>query len=71
MLAIHNINIDNTKGVKFMIRKRMEAANKVQEAHKQSILRSLEHRLEVARAKGDENLVRQIEAENQIFQVNK
>jgi hypothetical protein len=67
MLAIHDIKIDNTKGVKFMIRNRMEAANKAQEAHKQSILRSLEHRLEVARAKGDDNLVRQIEAEIRYF----
>ncbi len=67
MLAIHDIYIDNTKGVKFMIRNRMETANKAQEAHKQNILRSLEHRLEVARAKGDDNLVRQIEAEMRHF----
>ena len=36
---------------------------KYKHLHKQSILKSLEHRLEVARSKGDENLVRQIEAE--------
>lgn len=46
-----------------MIRSRLEAAKKARELHKQSILKSLEHRLEVARSKGDENLVRQIEAE--------
>lgn len=50
-----------------MIRNRFDAAKKAQEAHKQSIRRSLEHRLEVARAKGDENLVRQIEAEMRYY----
>lgn len=32
-------------------------------AHRDSLKRSLQHRLEVARAKGDEALVRQLEAE--------
>ena len=32
-------------------------------AHRASIEKSLQHRLEVARANGDENLIRQIEAE--------
>ncbi|WP_169927034.1 arginine synthesis PII-interacting regulator PirA [Brunnivagina elsteri] len=50
-----------------MIHNRVEAAKKAQEAHKQNILRSLEHRLEVARAKSDDNLVRQIEAEIRYF----
>jgi hypothetical protein len=46
-----------------MVRSRLEAGKKAQEAHQQSILKSLQHRLEVARSNGDENLVRQIEAE--------
>ena len=33
------------------------------EAHRVSIQKSIQHRLEVARAKGDETLVRQLEAE--------
>ena len=33
------------------------------EAHRNSIQKSLQHRLEVARSKGDENLIRQLEAE--------
>jgi hypothetical protein len=33
------------------------------ETHRINILKSLEHRLEVARAKGDKNLIRQLEAE--------
>jgi hypothetical protein len=48
-----------------MIRNRIEAAEKAREAHKQSIKKNLEHRLQVARAKSDENLIRQIEAEMQ------
>ncbi len=50
-----------------MIRNRFEAAEKAREAHKQSIKKNLEHRLQVARTKGDENLIRQIEAEMQYF----
>jgi hypothetical protein len=41
----------------------MEAAKKAQQLHRQNLQRSLEHRLEVARAKGDEQLIRQLEAE--------
>jgi hypothetical protein len=67
MLIIHDIDIDNIKEVKFMISNRVASAKNAQEAHKQSILRSLEHRLEVARTKGDDNLVRQIEAEIRYF----
>ena len=34
------------------------------QAHRDSIKKSLQHRLEVARASGDEQLVRQLEAES-------
>lgn len=50
-----------------MIRNRFEAAEQARETHKQSIKKNLEHRLQVARVKGDENLIRQIEAEMQYF----
>ncbi|MBF2067447.1 MAG: hypothetical protein IGS39_23975 [Calothrix sp. C42_A2020_038] len=50
-----------------MIRNKLEAAAKAREAHQQSIKKNLEHRLQVARAKGDENLIRQIEAEMNYF----
>jgi len=33
------------------------------QTHRANIQRSLEHRLEVARAKGDESLIRQLQAE--------
>ncbi|MDZ8186843.1 MAG: hypothetical protein RMX96_18580 [Nostoc sp. ChiSLP02] len=42
---------------------RLQAARKAREAHRENIQRSLEHRLQVARAKGDEQLIRQLEAE--------
>jgi hypothetical protein len=45
-----------------MNRKR-EDLQRVSDVHRANIQRRLEHRLEVARAKGDENLVRMLEAE--------
>lgn len=42
---------------------RQEILKKAASAHRESLLRSLERRLENARAKGDENLVRLLEAE--------
>ncbi|MFB2835698.1 hypothetical protein [Floridanema evergladense] len=45
-----------------MNRKR-EDLQRVADVHRANIQRRLEHRLEVARANGDENLVRMLEAE--------
>lgn len=50
-----------------MSNNRVQAMQKAREAHKQNIQRSLEHRLQVARAKGDEKLIRQLEAEMNYF----
>ncbi|MFQ4146732.1 hypothetical protein [Chlorogloeopsis sp. ULAP02] len=50
-----------------MITNRLEAVRKAREAHRESIRRSLQHRLEVARARGDEKLVRQLEEEMRYF----
>jgi hypothetical protein len=50
-----------------MITNRTEVVKKAREAHRENIRRSLQHRLEVARAKGDENLIRQLEAEMKYF----
>lgn len=50
-----------------MIRNKFEAAEKAREAHKLNIKKNLEHRLQVARTKGDDKLIRQIEAEIQYF----
>ncbi|ARV58198.1 hypothetical protein BZZ01_05725 [Nostocales cyanobacterium HT-58-2] len=50
-----------------MSKSRLEMTKKAREAHQFNIRRSLEHRLEVARAKGDENLIRQLEAEMRYF----
>ncbi|MBF2005390.1 MAG: hypothetical protein IGS49_07960 [Chlorogloeopsis fritschii C42_A2020_084] len=35
--------------------------------HRANILKSLEHRLQVAKANGDENLLRQLEAEKTYY----
>lgn len=50
-----------------MIKNRMEAAQKAREAHQVNIKINLERRLQVARANGDEDLIRQLEAEMQYF----
>lgn len=50
-----------------MNRNRQQAAKQAAEVHRQNIQRSVQRRLEVARAKGDENLVRQLEAEMNHF----
>ncbi|MGM3307039.1 arginine synthesis PII-interacting regulator PirA [Anabaena sp. WFMT] len=42
---------------------RAQVARKTEEAHKENIQKTLKHRLEVARLKGDENLIGQLEAE--------
>ncbi len=42
---------------------RLQAANNAKEAHRENIQRNIERRLQVARANGDETLVRQLEDE--------
>ncbi len=46
-----------------MNRNRHETFKQAAAAHRDNIQKSLQHRLEVARAKGDDNLVRLLEAE--------
>jgi hypothetical protein len=43
--------------------KRRQAAQQAAEAHRANLLKALRHRLEIARANGDERLVRQLEEE--------
>jgi hypothetical protein len=50
-----------------MSRNKQQAAKQAAEAHRQNIQKSLQHRLDVARANGDENLIRQLEAEMRYF----
>jgi hypothetical protein len=42
---------------------RQETVKQAAAVHRDNIQKTLQHRLEVARAKGDESLVRQLEAE--------
>jgi hypothetical protein len=46
-----------------MNRNTQQRIRKTAETHRANIQRSLQHRLEVAKAKGDENLIYQLEAE--------
>ncbi|MBD2577384.1 hypothetical protein [Oscillatoria sp. FACHB-1406] len=46
-----------------MNRNRQEAVKTAAVNHRESLRKNLEHRLEAARARGDEQLVRQLEAE--------
>ncbi|ELR97305.1 hypothetical protein [Gloeocapsa sp. PCC 73106] len=46
-----------------------EALKEAAANHRQSLIRSLQHRLEVARANGDETLIRQLEAEARYLHV--
>ncbi|WP_169330791.1 hypothetical protein [Fortiea contorta] len=46
---------------------RMQAMTNAKDAHRQNIQKSLEHRLQVAKAKDDEKLIQQLEAEMKYF----
>lgn len=46
-----------------MNKNRLELLKQTTNIHRENLRRSLEHRLEIARAKGDDKLVRQLEAE--------
>lgn len=49
---------------------RQEMLNQAASAHRESLRKSLEHRLDVARSQGNENLVRQLEKEAAYLHVN-
>jgi hypothetical protein len=55
--------MEKLKQVITMSQNRLQSLSKSRETHRANIQRSLEHRLEIARAKGDEQLIRQLEAE--------
>lgn len=67
----YDLNIKESKKRKItMFRgKGNEALKEAAANHRQSLIKSLEHRLEVARAKGDETLIRQLEAEARYLHV--
>lgn len=50
-----------------MNRNRQQIIKQAAEAHRQNLQKNVQRRLEIARAKGDENLVRQLEAELNYF----
>ncbi|WZF21343.1 hypothetical protein WKK05_16905 [Nostoc sp. UHCC 0302] len=57
------MNKQKIKKVITMSQSKLQSARIAREVHRQNIQRSLEHRLQVARAKGDQTLIRQLEAE--------
>ena len=59
-MEILKVSTMNTKGAK--------VAKNIQAVHKQNIQKNLEHRLQVARSKGDIGLIKQLEAEMKHFQ---
>jgi hypothetical protein len=69
MLSKHDIKIKSIKvKIMAMSRNRLQAIQKAEEAHRQSMKKSVEHRLQVAKSQGDENLIRQLEAEQAYYQ---
>lgn len=47
---------------------RIQAVQKADQAHRQNLKKMVERRLEVAKLKGDEQLIRQLEAEQAYYQ---
>jgi hypothetical protein len=66
MLNLQDISKKTSKD-NSMIMNRLEASKKAHEVHRENIRKSLQHRLQVAKAKGDEKLIRQLEAEMKYF----
>lgn len=50
-----------------MKRNSQQSVSQVAQIHRANILRNLEHRLEVARSKGEKNLIAQLEAERNYY----
>ena len=57
----------NLKELQIMNRNIQGKARKAAEAHRDNIQKSIQHRMEVARANGDESLLRQLEAESNYY----
>ena len=57
----------NLKEIQIMNRNIQGKAKKAAEAHRDTIQKSIQHRMEVARANGDESLLRQLEAESNYY----
>lgn len=49
---------------------RQEVITKAASAHRESLQKSLQHRLELARSQGNDNLVRQLEKEAAYLHLN-
>jgi plasmid maintenance system killer protein len=62
--------MNELKGMSMLNKKRQEMATKAADAHRVTLQKNLQRRLDVARASGDENLLRQLEAEASYIGLN-
>jgi plasmid maintenance system killer protein len=62
--------MNGLKKMSILNKKRQEKATKAAAAHQLTLQKNLQRRLEVARASGDENLLRQLEAEAHYIGLN-
>jgi hypothetical protein len=62
MLELERIS-SRFKRMSIMNKNRQKMVTEAAIAHRETLRKNLQHRLEVARAQGDEKLVRQLEAE--------
>lgn len=62
--------MNDLKEMSMLNKKRQEMATKAEAAHRDTLHKNLQRRLEVARANGDENLLRQLEIEASYIGLN-
>lgn len=53
-----------------MKRNNQQTTSEIAQIHRANILKNLEHRLEVARSRGQNNLIAQLEAEKRYYRNN-
>lgn len=63
--GLREVASTSTQSIKTSLRARQALLSEVARVHRQNIQRSLEHRIEVARAKGDQQLINLLEREMQ------
>ncbi|PPS43478.1 hypothetical protein B1A85_12400 [Chroococcidiopsis sp. TS-821] len=67
ILGFVRISWHKLSSKRITMNRKQQAAKQAAEAHRMNIQRSLQHRLEVAKAQGNEQLIRQLEAEINYF----
>ncbi len=70
MLKEWKNSLSKQKGMFAVNKNRINKGQKAAEVHRANLQKNLEHRLEVARANGDEALIRQLQQEASYLQLN-